>query len=60
MIKILLTDPEIFDLIEYEDRCGINSLLQELMCLQENNKQYDVYKILDDKGMMIDYQVKEI
>ena len=57
MNKILMTETEINDIIEFEDRCGVNTLLQEIFSY--NGKRVNVFKILDDKGCMLDYEVEE-
>lgn len=49
---LLMTENEINDMIEFEDRCGVNTFLQELCSA---NKKVDVFKIVDENGCIIDY-----
>jgi hypothetical protein len=57
MNKILMTETEIKDIIEFEDRCGNNTLLQQIFSY--NNTNVNVFKILDENGLMTDYLVEE-
>ena len=60
MNKFLMTETEIKDIIDFEDRCGVNTLLQEIIAMEQTNKNYSVFKITDNNGIMQDYLVEEI
>ena len=53
--KILMTQEEIKEAIAEEDRCGVNTLLQDIFSCSA--QRYNVYKIINDKGQIEDYIV---
>ena len=59
MRKIEMLPIEVDELLEYENRCGLNILLQEIVTMKQANKNYSVFKITDDNGLMLNYSVEE-
>jgi hypothetical protein len=60
MNEFLMTEGEIKDQIEFEDRCGVNTLLQQLVCAEQKGIEVNVYKVVDEKGNQIDCRVEAI
>jgi hypothetical protein len=59
MNKILMTEGEVKDLLEFEDRCGVNNLLQEIASVSKGGKkEIKIFKVIDDSGIMKDYSVE--
>ena len=49
MKEKLMTDQQISDEIEYEDRCKINDLLQNMLNLSSQNVEYNVFMLVNDE-----------
>ena len=61
-MKRELTYEEIFWIIDFEDRCGINNLLQEIFSTTNEQeiklgKHYKVLCEINDKGELGEYEV---
>ena len=56
MKKILMSDRAVQDQIEYEDRCGVNTLLQQIFSF---TCKVNVFMLVDDSGKIIDYIVEK-
>jgi hypothetical protein len=61
-MKRELTFQEIEGIIEMEDRCGVNNLLQEIFSTSEGcefqlGKHYKVLCEINDKGQLGEYEV---
>jgi len=54
--KILMTNKEVLDQINFEDACGVNTFLQQIVsCKRKPN----CYKLLDNFGNVIDRIVED-
>ncbi len=57
-----LSYDEIIEIIDFEDSCGVNNLLQEIFSYGKDNKtvidkDVEVIASVDDKGNILDYKV---
>lgn len=65
MIEIRMTADEIKTEIDYEDSVGVNTLLQNILALNEgneidlDNENVQVFKVLNEKGEMTDYKIRD-
>jgi len=56
MKEIGMTKKEIQEEIEFEDKCGVNTLLQNLIYYKDT---VDVFMIIDNKGINRGYRIRD-
>ena len=56
--EVLATDDEIADEIRFEDNCGVNTLLQNLLSPYIKDRAF-VYKCINEKGEWCGYKIRD-
>jgi len=59
MKEKLMTPKEIDEEIKYEDSCMVNTLLQNLLYFQSQNKVVDVFRTFNNKGEITGYTIRD-
>jgi hypothetical protein len=59
MKEELMKNKEVEEEIEWEDKCGVNTLLQNLVHFNELNQKVKVYRTIDDKGISQGYVIRD-
>ena len=59
MKEELMTPKEIHDEIIYEDKCGVNTLLQNLIYFKDERKEVNIFKVINDKDKLAGYKIRD-
>lgn len=59
MKEVLMTDKQIADEIEFEDECGMNTLLQNLLCFKDEKKEINIFMKVNEKGENAGYVIRD-
>ena len=57
MKKILMTDEEVVELIDFENNCGINTFLQQIINCKQKPR---CFKLVDENNIVQDYIIEEV